>query len=74
MDWATISRFQHISVDFIRENKDKVDKLYILLKQNPSKDFILQFNDKLNWKNISVSKYIKRYHSNFKVQVAWWNI
>ena len=47
VNWKSISQYQTLSEDFIREFQDKVDWMQIFIHQTLSEDFIRQFKDKV---------------------------
>ena len=53
-NWEILSIHQHLSEDFIREFKDKVDWNWISKYQHLSEDFIREFTDKVDWSWISM--------------------
>ena len=67
-----ISRYQKLSLDFIREFKNKVNWTYILKYQKLSEDFIREFKDKVNWDWISqYQKLSEDFIREFKNKVNW---
>ena len=55
-NWETISRYQKLSEDFIKEFQDKVDWVYIPYKQKLSEEFIGEFYQKINFKKLLNNK------------------
>ena len=70
--WGRISKYQHLSEDFIREFKDKVDWYYISKYQHLSEDFIREFKDMVNWECISTYQHLSEdFIREFKDKVDW---
>ena len=48
--------YQKLSEDFIGKHADKVDWIYISMRQHLSEDFIGKHADEVDWTNISVPR------------------
>ena len=56
MNWYNISKYQKLSLDFIREFKDKVDWNNVSQFQELSMFFIVKFEDLLNFNRLVENK------------------
>jgi hypothetical protein len=77
-EWRSISVFQNLSLDFIRDFKDKLDWLQIYKNQELTEDFIEEMDHKTYWDVItSHQKYLSEQfierHSN-EINFNWKNI
>jgi hypothetical protein len=72
VNWFSISVYQKLSEDFIREFKVKVYWVNISIYQKLSEDFVREFNDKVGWSHISVyQKLSEDFIMEFKDKVDW---
>ena len=70
--WWHITKYQHISEDFIREFQDKVDWRGISEYQHLSEDFIREFQDEVDWQGISVYQHLSEdFIREFQDEVDW---
>ena len=51
MTWMSISLFQKLNEEFIREFKDKLDWTFISRRQLLSDEFIVEFKDLIDWES-----------------------
>jgi len=71
IDWNKISK-QELSLDFIREFKDKVDWKRISYHQKLSENFIREFKDKVYWYYISWRQILSEdFIREFQDKVNW---
>ena len=71
-NWKILSMYQHLSENFIREFKDKVDWTNISGYQHLSEDFIREFKDKMDWTNISAYQRLSEgFIREFADRVNW---
>ena len=59
-EWAGISSKKKLSLDFIREFKNKVDWNLISKYQKLSENFIREFKDEVKWENIIKSQELSK--------------
>ena len=72
MNLHLISKYQHLSEDFIREFKDKVTWCNISEYQSLSEDFIREFKDRVSWTCISgYHRLSEDFIREFKDRVDW---
>lgn len=72
-NWEILSMHQHLSEDFIREFKDKVDWTNISGYQHLSEDFIREFKDKVYWAYISIYQHLSEdFIREFQDKVDWY--
>ena len=70
--WLSISKYQHLSEDFIRESTDIFDWEYISKCQHLSEDFIREFKDYVDWDYISSYHHLSEdFIREFKDRVSW---
>ena len=75
MDWESISEYQYLSEDFIREFAGEVDWDYISTYQHLSEDFIREFKKKVNWHCISrYQRLSEDFIREFNEKVNWYCI
>jgi len=73
--WENISRYQHLTEDFIRKFKDYMDWTNISKFQKLSESFIREFEDKVNWNWISFKQTLSEsFIREFKDKVNWYYI
>jgi len=72
IDWLSISKYQKLSENFIREFKDNVDWPLISSYQKLSEDFIREFKGEVSWYWISLyQKLSEDFIREFKHKVNW---
>jgi muramidase (phage lysozyme) len=72
VDCRSISVYQILSEEFMRELKHEVSWYDISKNQNLSEDFIREFQDKVNWRWISIhQKLSEGFIREFKNKVDW---
>ena len=71
-DWEWLSKYEHLSEDFIREFKDNVIWYWVSQHQHLSEDFIREFKDRVHWGCISVYQNLSEdFIREFKDRVDW---
>ena len=71
-NWMSLSKYEGLTEDFIREFADKVNWETISLWQTLSEDFIKEYKDKVNWNYISYhQKLSKPFIRVFSDRVDW---
>ena len=71
-DWEWLSKYEHLSEDFIREFKDNVIWYWVSQHQHLSEDFIREFKDRVHWGCISdYQNPSEDFIREFKDRVDW---
>jgi hypothetical protein len=71
-EWDKISKTRGLSEEFIRENADKVDMLFISRYQKLSENFIRRHSDKVDWEYISQHQNLSEFFiREFSNEVDW---
>ena len=71
-DWEWLSKYEHLSEDFIREFKDNVIWYWVSQHQHLSEDFIREFKDRVHWGCISDYQNLSEdFIREFKDRVDW---
>ena len=71
-DWEWLSKYEHLSEDFIREFKDNVIWYWVSQHQHLSEDFIREFKDRVHWGCISDYQNLSAdFIREFKDRVDW---
>ena len=71
-DWEWLSKYEHLSEDFIREFKDNVIWYWVSQHQHLSEDFIREFKDRVHWGCISDYQNLSEdFIREFKDRLRW---
>ena len=71
-DWEWLSKYEHLSENFIREFKDNVIWYWVSQHQHLSEDFIREFKDRVHWACISAYQHLSEdFIREFQYKVDW---
>lgn len=69
--WNAVSKYQYLSIDFMRDYKDSLNWYYISETQLISDEFLSEFSDKVDWFRVSRRPLTENTITKFKDFLNW---